>query len=65
MYSALIIMMWGIALYNGDGVNYIGATLVTLVVATKAHREERLMPIRFPGYVTYQVRTKRFIPFVL
>lgn len=62
MYGALILMMLGIAGYNGHWLNYLAAVGVTLVVVIKAQLEERLLPQAFPAYTHYQGRTSRFIP---
>lgn len=65
MYGALVIMMIGIAGYNGGARPWLGAVLVTAVVVTKALVEERLLISHFPGYPEYARRTWRFIPFVV
>ena len=65
MYSALMLMMIGIAGYNGHWSNAAGAVLVAAVVVIKATIEERMMLDAFAGYAGYRARTRRFIPFVL
>ena len=62
MYGALIMMMVGIAGYNGHWTNAAAALGIVVVVAVKAQREERLLPVVFPEYADYQQRTKRFVP---
>ena len=64
MYDALIVMMIGIAGYNGHWLNYAAAAGITLVVMAKAVIEERLLQQVFPGYLAYQARTHRFIPYL-
>ena len=62
MYSALMVMMLGIALYNGHWLNGLGVLLVIVAVVNKAGVEERLLPAFFPEYPDYITRSKRFIP---
>jgi len=50
MYTALMLMMVGIAGYNGHWLNAAGAALVAAVVVTKARVEEQLMAASFDGY---------------
>lgn len=64
MYAALIIMMVGIAGYNGHWLNYIGTGGILLVVLLKVLREEVLLPQVFPEYEAYQSRTARLVPFI-
>ena len=65
MYSALIMMMIGIALYNLHVLNALGVLMVTFAVINKANEEERLLLIKFSAYKAYQSKTKRFIPYIL
>ncbi len=65
MYTALMIMMAGIAGYNGHWVNYLAALGITTVVVMKAYREEELLPLVFPQYAVYKAQTKRFVPYVV
>jgi protein-S-isoprenylcysteine O-methyltransferase Ste14 len=62
MYSALVLMMLGVAFYNGHWINFVGFVLVALAVVNKARLEERLLPAIFAEYSTYAARTKRFVP---
>ena len=62
MYSALIMMMLGIAGYNGSWLNYVAAAGVVAVVSVKAWREEKLLAQAFPDYAIYAAPLKRFIP---
>lgn len=62
MYSALLLIMLGIALYSGHALNLIGLLLVAAAVASKAVREERFLSARFPEYTGYARATPRFVP---
>jgi protein-S-isoprenylcysteine O-methyltransferase Ste14 len=64
MYTALIVMMLGVALYNGHLVNAAGLILVTVAVAGKAIREERFLGDHFRNYREYAAATPRFIPYL-
>lgn len=64
MYTALIVMMLGIAGYNGHVVNAAGLVLAAVAVTAKASREERFLAARFPDYEDYAANTSRFIPHV-
>ena len=64
MYSALMIMMIGIALYNLHVLNAFGVFMVVFAVINKANEEEKLLLIKFPGYAAFQAQTKRFFPYV-
>lgn len=63
MYTALIMMMIGVAGYNGHWINYLAAIGIIAVVVIKAFREERLLPQVFPEYEAYRARTTRFVPY--
>jgi len=63
MYTALVVMMIGVAGYNGHAVNAIGVGLVAIAVATKAAREERFLAGSFPEYQDYAAGTPCFVPF--
>ena len=65
MYSALILMMIGIAGYNGRLANIAAALGVIIVVTIKALREEKLMMAAFPEYSRYASPLKRFVPWVI
>jgi len=62
MYVALCTMMFGIALYNGHWMNFLGGVLVTFVVLTKAGIEEQHLVRKFANYRNYADSTSRFIP---
>lgn len=63
MYTALVVMMIGVAGYNGHALNAIGVALVIIAVATKAVREERFLAVSFPEYRGYAAATPRFVPY--
>lgn len=65
MYSALILMMIGIAGYNGHWINYLAAVGLIVVLVVKAQREEQLLKARFSQYMDYATPLKRFIPWLL
>ncbi|MFC1680326.1 methyltransferase family protein [Pseudomonadota bacterium] len=65
MYTALMLMMIGVAGYNGHTINYAAASMLIVIVVTKAFREEKLLPQVFPEYPAYARTTKRFIPHAL
>ena len=64
MYLALVVMMVGIAGYNGGVRAWLGVALVSAVVTAKALLEERLLVERFPEYPAYAARTGRILPFL-
>lgn len=63
MYTSLIVMMCGIALYNYHWLNAVGVILVFIAVINKANIEEKLLLIRFADYEAYQRKSHRFIPY--
>jgi len=64
MYSSLIVMMIGIALYNYHWLNAFGVAMVAVAVIKKANKEEKLLLMRFPEYANYQQESQRFLPFI-
>ena len=64
MYTALLLVMAGIAVYNAHLINYLGLLLVTVAVFLKANKEERYLRERFPRYTDYAVNTWRFLPYI-
>lgn len=63
MYTSLIVMMCGIALYNYHWLNAVGVILVFIAVINKANIEEKLLLIRFTDYEAYQRKSHKFIPY--
>ncbi len=64
MYSALLLMMAGIAAWNAHPLNLAGLALTAAAVVSKAAREERFLMAAFDGYDAYRARTRRFIPWL-
>lgn len=64
MYTSLIAMMIGIALYNYHWLNALGEVMVVGAVINKANREEKLLLMRFPEYAKYQQKSQRFLPYI-
>jgi protein-S-isoprenylcysteine O-methyltransferase Ste14 len=62
MYTSLLLMMIGIALYYHAWPNYLGLALLGLAIYGKIHREERHLHSRFEDYSDYVKRTHRLIP---
>jgi len=66
MYGSLIVMMAGIAAYNGHPLNGVAALVIVPVVVAKALIEERLLGGIFPEYRDYLAATrKRFLPYLV
>jgi protein-S-isoprenylcysteine O-methyltransferase Ste14 len=63
MYTSLMLMMFGIALYNLHIINLLGVLLVASAVLGKVPIEEHQLRVRFPAYRAYAVQTPRFLPF--
>lgn len=64
MYTSLLLMMLGIALYNLHPINLTGFGIIALAVLGKVRIEERALRRRFPEYETYAARTAALVPFV-
>jgi len=64
MYTSLITMMIGIALYNYHWVNAVGVLMVAGAVINKANREEKLLLMKFLEYAHYQQKSYRFLPYI-
>lgn len=62
LYTSMIVGMFGWALIQLSvlGLAYVG--VVALFFDRKAAREERLLAERYPEYVDYALRVRRFIP---
>ena len=66
MYGALIVMMVGVAGYNGHVLNWLAALVIVPVLGAKALIEERLLQHVFPDYGDYLATTpRRFLPYVI
>lgn len=64
MYTSLIIMMLGIALYNYHWLNTVGVVMVIFAVINKANIEEKFLLMRFTDYAQYQQKSDRFLPLI-
>lgn len=64
MYTSLIVMMCGVALYNYHWLNAVGVILVVVAVINKANIEEKLLLMRFAEYANYKFKTHRFLPYI-
>jgi len=64
MYTSLIVMMCGIALYNYHWLNAVGVMFVVFAVINKANIEEKLLLMKFREYAHYQQISDRFIPYL-
>lgn len=62
MYSGLMLMTVGIALFNLHLLNLVGVAAVVLAVVGKVSIEERDLAARFPQYARYAAQTPRFLP---
>jgi protein-S-isoprenylcysteine O-methyltransferase Ste14 len=64
MYSGLLLMLLGVALYYGREVWIIIFVCCLFGLYFKSRTEERLLTKSFPAYSQYKRRTKALIPFV-
>ena len=64
MYTALMLMMAGVAAFNGHWLNFVAAAALCPVLVAKARREEKILATVFDGYAGYAAATKRFVPYV-
>jgi len=62
MYLALLLIMTGIAIYNGHMLNFVALPVLIIVLILKIRREEQLLPTIFSDYAAYQARTWRLLP---
>jgi protein-S-isoprenylcysteine O-methyltransferase Ste14 len=62
MYTSLLLMMAGVALYQHAWPNYLGLALLGIAVFGKMHREESHLHLQFDDYSAYVKRTHRLIP---
>ena len=64
MYTSVILMMLGSAIYLNDPLNYLGLSMAIAAVILKALKEEHLIAQEQPLYKDYMSRTTRFIPYL-
>lgn len=64
IYSGLIMMVWGWAIYNHDWLLIGYAVLTFIFFDLKSRREERWLKDKFAEYAAYQSRVRKLIPFM-
>lgn len=64
LYSGVLLMLTGMALYCGRRVCIIVFLYCFFGVYFKAQMEERLLAKTFPAYAEYKRRTKALVPFI-
>jgi len=62
MYTALILLMQGVALINAQWINAVGVLLVLIAVLNKIPREEIYLSEKFKYYPEYCLSTRKLIP---
>jgi protein-S-isoprenylcysteine O-methyltransferase Ste14 len=62
MYTSLLLMMLGIAVFYHAWPNYLGLLLLGAAIYGKIHREESHLHVKFDDYSAYVKRTHRLIP---
>ena len=62
MYASLILMMIGIAVFNGGWSNLGGVVLVIVAVVLKAFKEEKILCETFPVYREYMAHIRMMVP---
>ena len=62
MYTSLLLVMTGIALYQHAWPNYLGLALLGIAVFGKMQIEESHLHLKFQDYSDYVKRTHRLIP---
>lgn len=64
IYSGLIFMALGWALWIHGWLTFLYAVILLIFFDLKSRREEQWLQEKFPGYVAYQKRVRKLIPFV-
>jgi protein-S-isoprenylcysteine O-methyltransferase Ste14 len=64
MYSALLLFMFGIGIYNNHVWGYLALGVLVAVLLGKIHKEEQYLMTQFPGYSEYCEHSKRLVPYV-
>ncbi len=64
MYLAVLLFMFGVAMFNGGLLNQLSLGLLLIAVLGKMHKEERYLHARFGDYREYCDSCKRLIPFI-
>jgi protein-S-isoprenylcysteine O-methyltransferase Ste14 len=64
IYSGLILMVFGWAFFVHGWLTLVYAAVIFIFFDLKSRREEEWLKARFPGYMEYQKRVRKLIPFV-
>lgn len=64
LYSGLIGLSLGWALFMASTLTLLSAALVLIFFEFKTRREERWLMAKFPAYVAYRRRVRKFMPWV-
>ena len=64
LYTSVMLLSVAWALYWASGLALAASVALALLLNAKARREEAWLREQFPGYVDYQRRVKRFLPWV-
>jgi len=64
IYSGIVQLAFGWALWVHGWLTFVYALLLLLVFDRKLRREEALLMQIFPGYAAYAARVRRLIPFI-
>jgi protein-S-isoprenylcysteine O-methyltransferase Ste14 len=62
IYTALMLITFGTAFERGDLIALILSAYLAALLEFKSQREETWLLEQFPGYATYRLRVKKFIP---
>lgn len=62
MYTALLLLVCGIAFIQGNVINGVGVALVLFAVLNKIPREEQYLTERYEAYAAYCRTTYRLMP---
>lgn len=62
MYTSLLLLMLGIALYRNSWPNYLGILMLLAALFGKMQREEAYLCTKFEAYADYIKRTHRLFP---
>jgi protein-S-isoprenylcysteine O-methyltransferase Ste14 len=64
MYTSVTLLLTGMLIDNFDWMRLLVLIMVLIVLILKINIEEKQLRMRFPAYESYQLKTKRFIPFI-
>ena len=63
MYSSVLLLTLGIALYSGSAIKYVLVLSLYVLFYLKSVYEERYLRLKYPEYKKYSAQIPRFIPF--